>query len=203
MIENYFSVPIYFNNLKGDRIKFEKEIDDYINQHRLQNKWQPDNDTALTSFVPGQENNFLKNSYLKHLIYDHAERYLDEADQKYIKESLKIDNSWLNIFEKGQLIGYHDHGYQPNTISGVYYFRTPLNCGRIIFKSSNPFAVSFPHNSSKYANLITCDVEEDMIILFPSWLSHKVEPNKNKDLRISIAFNISFDYCFYKEQYAS
>jgi hypothetical protein len=42
-----------------------------------------------------------------------------------------------------------------------------------------------------------------MIILFPSWLNHKVEPNKNKDLRISIAFNVSFDYSFYEGHHAS
>lgn len=198
MIENYFSVPIYFDNLKQTRFKFEKEIDDFIANYRIENKWQPDNDTASTSFVPGQENNFLNTSQLKNLILEHAKKYLKDTGQDYIEKSIKIENSWINIFEKTQLIGYHDHGYQPNTISGVYYYKTPVDCGRIIFKSSNPFSISFPHVSSKYANLITCDVEEDMIILFPSWLNHKVEPNKNKDLRISIAFNLSFDYSFYE-----
>jgi uncharacterized protein (TIGR02466 family) len=203
MIENYFSTPIYFDSLATERSLFETAIENLLNLYQVKNQWQPDNDTAATSFVPGETNNFIKNTKLEDLVIKHIGFYLDKTDQDYTKGSINLDSSWINIFREGQLIGYHDHGYQPNVISGVYYFRAPKDCSKIIFKSSNPFAVSFPHLSSKYTNLISCEVEQDMIILFPSWLNHKVEPNKNKDLRISIAFNVSFDYSFYEGHHAS
>jgi hypothetical protein len=33
--------------------------------------------------------------------------------------------------------------------------------------------------------------EESKIIIFPSWMSHYVEPNENLEDRISISFNTS------------
>lgn len=203
MIENYFSTPIYFDSLATERHLFETAIEDLLNLDQIENQWQPDNDTASTSFFPGKTNNFIKNTELEVLVTKHTEFYLGKTNQDYIKDSINLDSSWANIFNKGQLIGYHDHGYQPNVISGVYYFRAPKDCSKIIFKSPNPFAVSFPHLTSKYTNLISCEVEQDMIILFPSWLNHKVEPNSSIEPRISIAFNLSFDYKFYKENYES
>ena len=35
--------------------------------------------------------------------------------------------------------------------------------------------------------------QEGMIMFFPSWLEHDVEPSKSDEDRISIAFNVSCD----------
>ena len=32
--------------------------------------------------------------------------------------------------------------------------------------------------------------QENMLLMFPSWLEHDVEPNKSKKERIAISFNI-------------
>ena len=39
---------------------------------------------------------------------------------------------------------------------------------------------------------ISLDVAEGMIVIFPAWLSHSVDPNMSDSRRISVAFNIMF-----------
>jgi uncharacterized protein (TIGR02466 family) len=58
--------------------------------------------------------------------------------------------------------------------------------------------VSFPHQSQEFFNLVNIEPEEGLVVFFPSWLMHKVEPNKTKETRVSLSFNISFDYTFYE-----
>jgi hypothetical protein len=38
------------------------------------------------------------------------------------------------------------------------------------------------------------DPEPNLMILFPSWLKHDVEPNQSDEERISVAFNFVVDY---------
>ena len=165
----------------------------------LSNQWQPDNDTAKTTFNPGVSENIIAEYNLNNIgneIIDHAETYISSVGQEIIHDSIGISSSWINTFDHDQLIGFHEHGYQPNQISGCYYHQTSENCGDIQFKSSNPFVVSFPHQVSKYNNIHTIKVEQGTIILFPSWLMHKVLPNKSRDTRISLAFNLDFRYTY-------
>lgn len=200
MINNIFSVPVY-HELLTNKDAIALEIESVIKNCKLQNDWQPDNDTALTTFVPGKETNIVLSRRMQSIgmaILSNVDRFLEETKQPYKKRTLKIDQSWINTFDQEQLIGLHEHGYQPNTVSGVYYHKAPKDCGRIIFKSPNPFVVSFPHQSAEYFNISNVDPEEGLMVLFPSWLMHKVEPNRSKDQRVSLSFNVSFDYTFYK-----
>ena len=41
-------------------------------------------------------------------------------------------------------------------------------------------------------NVVKFQPREGMMIIFPSWLLHYVEPNLCEDDRIAISFNISF-----------
>ena len=108
---------------------------------------------------------------------------------------LKVDNIWININEKGNYNTPHLHPY--SAFSGTYYVKcNPQTSGNIVFR--NPIAnheyhihsQQFKHNSNLIGNM-TCNYtpEERKIIIFPSWLYHHVEPNKDDDMRISISFN--------------
>ena len=196
MIGNFFSTPIYMGNVH-DRTEIDIELDNATNKAVFKNDWQPDNDTANTTFNPQTSTDIInefKMDNIKTKIIEHSKNYLTEIGYSYNTSSLDIYGSWLNTFEKDQVIGLHEHGYQPNTFSGSYYYKVPKNSGNIQFKSTNPFVISFPHRSDKYSNLVNVEPEEGMILLFPSWLMHKVLPNKSNDTRISLAFNIQFDY---------
>lgn len=196
MIGNFFSTPIYMGHF-SDRELFDIEIEQAISRATFANEWQPDNDTANTTFNYKTSTNIIEEFAMNNLnsgIISHAHEYLNGLGHPYLQGSVKIFTSWLNIFEKNQVIGLHEHGYQPNTFSGCYYHKTPTGSGLIQFKSTNPFVISFPHKAENYNNLVNVEPEEGMILLFPSWLMHKVLPNKTSEARISLAFNIEFNY---------
>ena len=65
-------------------------------------------------------------------------------------------------------IGHESHAHENSLVSGVYYARVPSNSGRIVFED--------PRGSlSPFGRLQTYfEPSEGDIVLFPSWLIHKV-----------------------------
>jgi uncharacterized protein (TIGR02466 family) len=105
-----------------------------------------------------------------------------------------IDNLWININ------GYKDfnqpHNHPNSIVSGAFYINVPENSGNIVFHNS-AFDLMYPlnyvsidsfnqYNSSNW----WIKPENNLLILFPSWLKHHVEPNLSNEKRISISFNI-------------
>lgn len=197
MIENFFATPIYIDTVT-DTFQLDKEIESVIPNVRFANDWQPDNDTAETTFSSQTPDiiSMFGMDITKLTIKEHVSNYLAQVKQEYAPNSIDINSSWINKFNNEQLIGFHEHGYQPNVISGVYYHRYTPGSGDIQFKSSNPFLVTFPHQTEKYSNIVNIEVEQSMILLFPNWLMHKVMPNRTNNTRISLAFNAEFRYTY-------
>ena len=131
----------------------------------------------------------LKNLFSK--ILKSAEKY-----RKIIayKHPLKLINFWVNINN------YKDYNLQhlhPNSaVSGAYYLTS--NNSNIVF--INPAAphmeydwcpdVIEKYNEHNSPNWMISPVE-NQLLLFPSWLSHRVEPNLTEEERISISFNLA------------
>ena len=109
-----------------------------------------------------------------------------------------MDEMWLNINQKGNSNELHNHaGY---FFSGVFYIQTDSKSGCIKFENTN-IANQFTfsdnlvekyncYNSKKYS----IQPEENMLLIFPSWLSHYVLPSESQKDRISIAFNTLVNY---------
>jgi uncharacterized protein (TIGR02466 family) len=99
--------------------------------------------------------------------------------------------AWLNINEHGNFNWRHTH---PNSVlSGVYYVKTPTDCGNIEFE--NPSMDMMVNMKVNEHNLFTSSCikvpsERGTMYIFPSWLPHKVHPNLSKEERISISFNL-------------
>jgi len=121
--------------------------------------------------------------------------------QIYKEEGLdrqpRLGNMWANINYKG---GYNKPHIHPNSLfSGVYYVKTPPNCGKIIFNDPRPgIQTSMPARvEGQLPNYlwreVYLDTVEGRIIMFPSWLWHCVEPNESNDIRISVSFNFLQD----------
>ena len=104
-----------------------------------------------------------------------------------------LGNMWANINHPG---GYNKPHVHPNTLfSGVYYIKTPPNCGKLICSDPRPgiqtvlpvrVKGTLPRHLWRECHL---DVKEGRIIIFPAWLWHSVEPNESNDIRISVSFN--------------
>tara|TARA_R100000005_G_C4970211_1_gene183485 strand:- start:638 stop:1207 length:570 start_codon:yes stop_codon:yes gene_type:complete len=112
------------------------------------------------------------------------------------KGELIYANSWVNVNLKKDFNRLHDHPH--SFLSGVLYFKVPKKSGRIVFENPAWWLRSFwPHEAFKTRGIYTSgewvfDVEESMLILFPSFLRHYVEPNETNEERISFSFNLSF-----------
>ena len=68
--------------------------------------------------------------------------------------------------------------------AGVYYIAGPKNSGDLQFYDPTPKQL-LPDNQSFYLEPFAGGM-----LIFPYWLQHAVNPNKTKEPRISISFNI-------------
>ncbi len=105
-----------------------------------------------------------------------------------------ITQSWLSIKTPGQRHIMHSHGN--SIISGVFYFNNNSDAEGLTFiktEVSNTWQMSplkNPNVNNQFSfNEVTLKVENNMLVMFPSWLAHKVEGNATKNERYSIAFN--------------
>ena len=189
-IENIFPsvVPVYNVN-RGFSLneKERQEIDSVIAEGMI----QYEGNTA-------SENKFLFDSKLPDL-RSFCEEHISEYVRQVIRPKNKslefyITQSWLNVTKQNEHHEIHNH---PNSIiSGVYYF---TDNSIIIFTS--PFAdlvsktisiESEIYNSWNFANYNECGQtwNKGTLILFPSYLTHRVPKNKSLDVRISLSFNV-------------
>ena len=109
------------------------------------------------------------------------------------KQSVKIPSMWAIINEKKAFNQRHHHGN--SDLSAAYYVSAPIDCGDILFYDPRPAPV-FKHPTSKSPNILNASVnsikpENGMLVLFPSYLEHSVNPNNSSKKRIVISFNIS------------
>jgi len=106
-----------------------------------------------------------------------------------------INNSWIIFHENNHSSQAHHHSN--SFISGVLYFKTPVNSGNIVFHnpynrySLNPVLnIPFEKWNQYNSNTWTMPIEKNQLLLFPSNLFHSVENNQNSETRICLAFNI-------------
>jgi len=105
---------------------------------------------------------------------------------------IKRYNAWVNINRYKDSNWPHTHN--DAILSGVYYVKTPENCGDIEFENPASDAMN-PHLISSGENRhLSCNwrmpIQEGKLYIFPGWLRHGVNQNLNKDEeRISISFN--------------
>ena len=137
-----------------------------------------------------QENepkNFIK------FILPAIEQVITDMNWEKQKQSININNMWAIINTGGSANLRHQHGN--STISGAYYVRAPKNSGDIVFYDPRPAPVyshpfsSAPNSLNAMVNSVT--PSEGVLVLFPSYLDHSVNPNLSNDERIVISFNIN------------
>jgi uncharacterized protein (TIGR02466 family) len=139
------------------------------------------------------------------LSIDFVSDYLQESieqslfSQLNVKErtNIIINNFWINISPKYASNDYHIHN--GSHYSGCFYVQCENRSGSIKINPNINFNtdwMSFLSDEYKNAYHIQPSVEfepkEGMMILFPSYLTHKVNNNLSNRDRISIAFNVSF-----------
>jgi len=114
-------------------------------------------------------------------------------EQEHYESEPHLGNMWANINPPGGMNRAHQH---PNSLwSGVYWIKTPKNCGQL--KIDDPRSVACMtrprQKDTKKPDRLWRETQYEPIagrcIMFPSWLMHCVDPNESNDIRISVSFN--------------
>lgn len=176
-MENLFPIPIGF-------FRYDGEVDTDF----LANQPQRPNDGNTSS----EDKYLLKQKKLLNL-----RQFIEKSLHEYFMATfcpkndahLKITQSWLNWTKPGQF--HHKHAHPNSLISGVYYINARKDSDKIFFYRDGYQQIKFPpaewnaYNSESW----WYPVGTNDLVLFPSSLTHMVQPVEGEDTRISLAFN--------------
>lgn len=178
---NLFATPLWTERLDLDT----SIIADDIKAFALKTE------CARVSNIGGYQGDQYKNDELAHIITE----YLPQRDDRPIEECNVT--MWANINGPGHYNKRHHHCHSNTFLSGVYYVKTPPRSGNIRFYDPRG-SVLLGMADGEYFEYISenvyVEVEENMLLFFPSWLEHDVETNMSQYDRISVAFNVAIKY---------
>lgn len=188
-IENWFSVPIFAYDFTGDALDvLQREIGTVmpdISNSMLPSPW---GDTVKTTFEFEKTNDIKTHKLIK------LESALSWALDTYIKSinyngpQMTLTESWFNSYSTGGF--QYDHTHAGNKVSGTYYYATNGEDGAIRFSNPNQHMHfnGFPSDGS-FGESASYTPKVGRLLLFPSWLTHRVNVNNTNHTRISIAMN--------------
>ena len=180
-----FPIPVYIVKRDSNLTpREEKEVRKIINDGMYKNEY---NSTSDNSYI---FNTKLKK--IKEFCKQHIKTYVKEIINPKEGLDFYITQSWLNITKLGER--HHQH-YHPNSIiSGVFYVATEED-DTVTFTDPNDKLkkqIVFEQKEFNVWNstIWTFPVNNNELVLFPSWLSHQVDVNgKATTDRISLSFN--------------
>ena len=190
----FFSTPIWASKIPNYE-KINTEMLNYILD--LQNK---DPEGVFKSNFKGWHSKdfYLKDEQPKNFIEaikNNVSLALNDMGWDLSKQTAEIKGVWAIINEKNAWNQKHHHSN--SDLSAAYYVSAYDNCGDIVFYDPRPAPVH-NHPISKFPNNLNATVnsikpESGMLVLFPSYLEHSVQPNLSDKKRIVISFNLSLE----------
>jgi uncharacterized protein (TIGR02466 family) len=182
-----FPTPVYIADIKHPTLNQELERDIVA--------WSKQDKGIVRTNVQGWHSttNMHERPEFKKLVNMLYDCQKTVYEQEYYESEPVLGNMWANINPPGGSNRAHQH---PNSLwSGVYWIKTPKNCGEL--KIDDPRSVACmtrprQKEGEKPARLFRETHYEPIAgrcIMFPSWLMHCVDPNESNDIRISVSFN--------------
>ncbi len=190
----FFSTPIWVSKINNHK-NINEEMVGYITT--LQNKdpqgiiksnfkgWHS-KDFNLKENIPSR---FISN------ISTNINTALNDMNWDLTSQFVKIINMWCIINEEGAWNQKHHHSN--SDISAAYYVSAHDDCGDIVFYDPRPARV-YKYPIAKSPNKLNATInsvkpEPGLLVLFPSYLEHSVNPNLSNKKRIVISFNLSLE----------
>ena len=174
---NLFLIDDFYNS---DTTAMKKYISDLWTERDYDDRWQT------------RSANLHKQKEFKEfaeLVISTSKDILNEL--KYDVEDVVITDMWATVLKSAE--HHPPHTHSNNFLSGTYYLHSDQGAS-IVFQDPRPAAdVILPRkkeSTTANASLLSYDSKTNRAIIFPSWLPHYVKPNKSKNKRISIAWNI-------------
>ena len=185
--ELHFPTPIYIADIKHPTLNQELERDIVA--------WSKQDKGIVRTNVQGWHSttNMHERPEFKKLVNMLYDCQKTVYEQEYYESEPVLGNMWANINPPGGSNRAHQH---PNSLwSGVYWIKTPKNCGQL--KIDDPRSVACMtrprQKDTKKPDRLWRETHYEPVagrcIMFPSWLMHCVDPNESNDIRISVSFN--------------
>jgi len=184
-----FSTPVYINNV-GEFEQPDIRSLEYTN--RLPSG-------GVHHFLTSIDKNVLDRpsfSAVRAVVTSEIEFYARDVLRVSKSVEFYVTNSWVNIYRRGEQAGPHMH--HNSLLSGVLYLKATEGSGDIVFhrevQSLVPFPPALDLDMDSF-NLYNCKSwghkpKANDICLFPSVVSHSVDPNESNEERWSLAFNV-------------
>ena len=182
-----FPTPVYIADIKHPTLNQELERDIVA--------WSKQDKGIVRTNVQGWHSttNMHERPEFKKLVNMLYDCQKTVYEQEYYESEPVLGNMWANINPPGGSNRAHQH---PNSLwSGVYWIKTPKNCGQL--KIDDPRSVACMtrprQKDTKKPDRLWRETHYEPVagrcIMFPSWLMHCVDPNESNDIRISVSFN--------------
>ena len=181
-----FLNPIYqVDNLLPDIKLLKSSVKTMIDRPAL---WKP---TASGGFQTDDLSEVFDDAYFE--LLSKVGSLVSQVGKSWnIPQQLELISYWTNIKYDKHFGVSHLH---PNSIiSGVFYVTVPFGSGGITFERPDNQELCFRVvDANAYScKHFTIESKENMLLLFPSFMRHRIEVNKFQnanDQRISISFN--------------
>ena len=192
---DWFTTPIWQFNLENSQ---------NLNQNLLlliekEQKQDPQGLTRSNKLGWHSRTNLHQKEELKDLIYiinHQTSKIIQEQQWDLTNCQLIIDNCWAMVNYQYGFSKVHSHA---NSIfSGVYYINIPEQSGNIFFIDPRPGKMvlrpPLKEVNSWTTQQVSYEPQAGMMLIFPSWLWHGVEPNLSNKVRVSISFNLIWSF---------
>lgn len=189
MITTVYGYPIYMAQVR-DSLKMLDEV--YLNISKVGNVSVWDSECLTTSTI-SDENRF-NSEYVKNEVLHHATEMMKQlhSDMTLTIKMCETDNCtmcddiWMNVYNKGHYqITHMHHSDQPGskipTVSFSYFAK---------YDQNKDATFIFVNPKSSYPKEVTMNVKEGDILLFPSFMLHRVEKQMTDGPRITISGNL-------------
>jgi uncharacterized protein (TIGR02466 family) len=97
--------------------------------------------------------------------------------------------SWVNMHDRGGFNFLHMH--EGTLLSGSFYISVPPGSGQFVFRDPRPGVIHGPVKGGMPNGHgdVHLTPSAGLLVLFPCWIEHYVEPHENDEPRIAIGFN--------------
>ena len=186
-----FPTPIWVGTLANHE-EINSTLLEYINNIRKRN---PEG-TKKSNFLGWHSPDFDLNNQCIKDFFGKISPMIKEVseDMKWDIENFKVKilSCWSIINNKFASNTGHIHAN--SLISSAYYVSVNNNSGKIIFDDPRPGATikKAPYTSVGEWNQgnVTVEPKNGLLVMFPSYLVHHVQPNMSDEERVIISFNL-------------
>ena len=187
IINNLFPIPVYVTEI--DRAFTKQELN-FVKEQKKHCVKNTGNINTKDNYILNRKE--FKN--IKNFLDKHCKNYLDTVICPKNNLELYITQSWLNYTEANEF--HHKHNHPNSVISGVLYFDSDIKNDKIIFSKPGYQQIKAITDNTKF-NLWNSDtwffsVKTGVLVMFPSSTDHQVDTKKDKNTRISLAFNTCY-----------